>query len=167
MNEKQAPIPNPIYKNQLTQTLITLRPTSLTLHFASKGTFFGILAPFPSLKSTNLSSTLSQSKHCIKLPKAKPTTRWASPLPGHALRPIPNASMFGAPIPPPSNRSGLNVSGSSQTDGSRWMAHALTITIAPRGTSYPAILQSDDASWGTSNGAAGNNRNVSDIMFRR
>ncbi|KAK3019707.1 hypothetical protein RJ639_003941 [Escallonia herrerae] len=89
---------------------------------------------------------------------SKATTRFAIPAPGHCLLPIPNGTNLYAPFSPPSNLSGLKVVGSSHTVGSLCMAHALTSSIVPRGTSNPPTVELADDSCGTRRGIAGNNR---------
>ena len=76
--------------------------------------------------STSSAATLLQSKHWIKVPSTSPMVLSARLSPGHRRRPIPNGSIiipsWPWPSPLTSNLSGLNSSGSSHTDGSRWMA---------------------------------------------
>ena len=109
--------------------------------------------------------TISQSKHLINEPNPNPSILMAKASPGHPLRPDPN----GISLSPcfshskPSNLSGLNFLGSSQTLGSFCTAHRLRSSIVPRGIRKPPATQSSDDSWGIM-GPAGYMRSVSFMM---
>lgn len=97
------------------------------------------------IKLPSFMSTLSHSKHLTNDLRARFTSHWANQT-RQARRPIPNGINFWS-VTFFSNLSGLNFSCSSPYIwyGSLCMAHTFTNNIVPRGTSYPATMQSSES----------------------
>ncbi|XBI04514.1 hypothetical protein VPH35_132800 [Triticum aestivum] len=126
-------------------------------------------------KSSSVPPGSSQSKWKRRLASASSMTASPNVIPGQILRPAPNGtSSKSAPrkstaaAAPSSNLSGRNSSASGpQLASSRPMAHTLTSTMAPCGTSYPRTRRGSRHSRGRSSGATACSRSVSLITLRK